>query len=161
MNFADQLRSPIPSTRFVWDPHLSVRQPIAYKAEDNKLLVEPAQTVVSAFLQHRSSHLDPPDLTFKRLGEFLGEADIRDLEDRTRPANLSHLALVDDRRDPCGLEEEQPGQPLKSNGLTRIWTSEKYATRPIEGKNRYRESLNERGLYDRLCLKVKYTNSLS
>jgi hypothetical protein len=155
MDLANQLRSPVPSSRFVWDPHLSVRQPIAYKAEDNKLVVDPTQTVVTAFLEHQSSHLDPPHFTFKKLRDFLGEGNIEDLEDGTRPATISYLALVDDRRDPCGLDEQQPGQQLSSNGLTRIWTSEKYTRRPIKGQNLYREPLDERGLYSRLRLQVK------
>lgn len=150
MEFPNRLRSPLSNIQFLWDPQFSVRQTISYVAEDNRLQPDPAETTTDSILKFKPDNLDPPCLNFKTLACFLNSANLQDLRDRTRPARLTRLALVDDRRDPCGLEETQPGQPPKSNGQTRSWTSEQYTLYPTPGLNKYRQVLDERGLYEKL-----------
>lgn len=141
--------------RFVWNNQFSERQPISYFAEDLRLTLAQSDTVGSAFLKFWSNYLDPPGFKFRRLAAFLEQGDIRDLKDRTRIVTLSRLALLDDRRDPCGLNEAQPGEPETSNGMKRSWTSVQYTEHPPPGVDRYRKALDERGLYDKLCEKVR------
>src|SRR5690349_14456442 len=104
----ESIRSfPMPRSRstHIWDRQFATRQLISYKAEDTRIQPKPTKTQVAAFLAVRSGGLDPPGLNFKQLESFLNRADLEDLRDRTRPARLSHLALVDDRREPSGLYE--------------------------------------------------------
>ncbi|KEF59571.1 uncharacterized protein A1O9_04416 [Exophiala aquamarina CBS 119918] len=153
MKLTNSLCRPFSSARLVWDPHFSERQTISYAAEDIRLEPDPSETITASFLNVWSGHLNPPDLSFRALGEFLDKGDIRDLRDTTRPARLTRLALVDDRRDPCGLDESQ--YPPTSNGQTRSWTSEQYTRWPTPGLDRYRAALDERALYDKLSEKAR------
>jgi len=135
----------------IWDREFCVRQTISYSAEDSRLQPEAGETFTESFLGFWSSSFDPPSLNFKALASFLKLGNLEDLKDRTRPATLTRLVLIDDRRDPCGLDEGQPGQAPQSNGQTRSWTSDQYARWPTSGSNKYRAALDERGLYDKLC----------
>lgn len=153
MELAHSQRRPFSSARLVWDSHFSVRQTISYAAEDIRPEPDPSETITASFLNVWLGHLNPSDLSFRALGEFLDQGNIRDLRDRTRPAQLTRLALVDDRRDPCGLDESQ--SPPTSNGQTRSWTSEQYTRWPTPGLNRYRAALDERELYDKLSEKAR------
>ncbi|ETI29380.1 hypothetical protein G647_01833 [Cladophialophora carrionii CBS 160.54] len=154
MDFSKGFRHPFSPVRFEWDDHFSERQVTSYVAEDIRLELEPTETITTAFLDVRSRPLDPVDFNFKRLADFLDTSDIRNLRNPNVPAQ-GVLALLDDRRDPCGLDEGQPGQPPTSNGQTRNWVSEQYTRFPTPGVDSYRRALDERGLHDRLRINNK------
>ncbi|EXJ59774.1 hypothetical protein A1O7_03921 [Cladophialophora yegresii CBS 114405] len=149
MDFSKGFRHPLSPVRFEWDDHFSQRQVKSYIAEDIRLRPEPTETITSAFLDVRSRPLDPVDFNFKKLADFLNTSDIRNLRNTNAP-QPRFLALLDDRRDPCGLDEGQSGGPPISNGQTRNWISEQYTRFPTPGVDSYRRVLDERGLYDRL-----------
>jgi hypothetical protein len=129
---------------FSWEKRFSLRRPLVHIAEDQRILDDPQDTLslVSELLDIRSSRLDPPCFTYKRLQDFLLRAELRQLKLQCPPA-LSRLALVDDRRDRHAIDE-----------LIRNWESEGYALRPSGGLDVFTEALDERELYRRLVMKV-------
>jgi len=144
----------VPWNSFTWNRHFSTRQPLSYKAEDIRIQLSSPDTAASVFLKVRAGVLDPPCLNFKQLERFLGEASLTDLNSQPPSFRLSRLALLDDRRDPIGLDPAPTGQTAMSNGQMRNWESEQYTRRPPPGENIYREVLDEKSLYDKLSQKV-------
>ena len=167
-----------PRHDFIWDERFTVRRLLAYAPEDTHLddlpPQDPPENLVTAFLEFWASHLDPPDFNFGTLESFLGLAKLTDLTGAATDADYTRLVLIDDRRDPAGVEDvEQDLQGFtdsdlaqdgvlkigqnrvrRFNGQRRDWGSDKYAKYPPEGELIHREVLDERELYQMLHVKV-------
>lgn len=167
-----------PRHDYTWGDRFSVRQLLFYDAEDTRITNmptrDPPEDLVTSFLGFCASHLDPLCFNFEALENFLRLAEPNNLIEATSATSLIRLALVDDRRDPTGIEgvdQDLDGwstadlaregllkigdnRVRKFNGQRRDWKSEKYARQPPRGDFVRREVLDEQSLYTRLSIKV-------
>ena len=177
LNVASLLQRP--QYDFTWDERFGVRQLQKYAAEDVRVTVMPHEDLITAFLKFRASHLSPPCFNFQALRTFLELANFRDLTGHARPTQVLRLALIDDRRDPAGIEDAEkdldgwsrpdlaqegmiqigPNQVRRFSGQKRDWVSAKYAKDSPEGDHICRRLLSEGALYDRLNDPVSQTGS--
>jgi hypothetical protein len=166
-----------PQHGFVWDERFLVRQLPKYAAEDFRVILKPPEDLVTAFLRFRESHLSPPCFNFEALSMFLEGTNLHDLTGSTSSAQRLRLALIDDRRDPAGIEDAEknldgwrpadlahegelqigPNQVRRFSGQKRDWVSAKYAKNSPKGDHIFREFLDECALYDRLKDEVRQT----
>lgn len=145
---------------FTWARKFSTRQPLSYKAEDNRITYSSPDAAAASFLKIWIGVLDPPCLNFKQLESFLTGASLASLISQSPSFRVSRLALLDDRRDTVGLDPTPQGQRLVANGQTRNWESEHYMRWPPRGEDIYREVLDEKALYQRLAQNVCIFDSL-
>lgn len=96
-----------PQHDFIWDERFLVRQLPNYAAEDTRVIVIPPEDLVTTFLKARESHLRPPCFNFEALSTFLTGASLHDLAGPANSVQPLRLALVDDRRDPAGIEDAE------------------------------------------------------
>ncbi|KIX04584.1 uncharacterized protein Z518_05454 [Rhinocladiella mackenziei CBS 650.93] len=144
---------PRPWNSFTWNRRFGTRRPRLYAGEDKRISFATLQTadIVKTFLGAWPNPLDPPCLNFKQIEQFMTASHFPDPNVKSQPTGSPRLALLDDRRDPIGLNEQ--GKP---NGQMRNWDSEEYATNPPSGEDVFREALDESGLHAKFQQNLHY-----
>ena len=135
---------------FLWDRKFAERQRRAYRAEDSKLVPTDGQTIVDAFLRKQSSRLDPPQLSYGALRNFLESAGEVPWDDASASSTQdTPLALLDDRRDDTGWIDINGTQHAARN-----WDG--YVDYPPQGESRVSGLLNPGDLYKKLLKSVSF-----
>ena len=133
---------------FVWDKKFTNRQKLAYRAEDNKLLPEAHQTLVTAFLEEQASRLDPPKYSYTGIRAYLERADENSLRTIPTPPGYNEtLVWIDDRRDNTGWRDAAGIERSARN-----W--DEYVRYPPEGEDVHCDVLDLGDFYRRLSQNV-------
>lgn len=121
------------TSMFPWDKRFAQKLDDLHSAEGRHLDFQAGDvnSLVSAFLSHRSSAFDPP-MAFRwvTLERFMAQGKLGPSTSspgsQQHPQERQDPVLVDDRRDTTG-----------SAASTRVWDSETYMQRPPAGENVY------------------------
>ena len=169
-----------PRSDFEWEERFLMRQLLLYGPEDTRVAPLPGQDFITTFLELGGSSLDPPCFNFEAVRDFLRQANAPQTNAPATAQQDWRLALIDDRRDPAGIEEVEVAARLEPadmarDGLVRIsgnrfrrfsgqrrdWESLKYAEQPPTGDSTsaFRRLLTVQGLQDRLQTRVCFLHN--
>lgn len=138
---SDPLKQPSIGRRlFTWDPKFTKRQEEAYTpAERRRVVPDQGQSRLDVFLKRETHSLQPPEYSYDALRDFMSSASFEHL-DGSRPLDpedVPKLVILDERKDPSAMKF-----------TSHNWSE--YTQYPPEGDPKYTETLNAKGLYDRL-----------
>lgn len=129
---------------FVWDKKYTIRQPHRYRLDNYRLTPESHRTLITAFLEERTTELDLPQYSHTALSTFLKQANRAVIQsDPTLPGHTQKVAWLDHRSDDSGWRD------ICGNlHSARNW--DEYSTSPPQGVDCNTEILDIGQLYKRL-----------